>query len=119
PGFQEMDRETVTKYMWGEGFGETGATASAMTGLFDGGPCERVVWSIAGKQPGGGSAQAPPVPQDLEQFRREHHIPIPLALALLNADHHALTVEIAWAEPDRFRDPESGGVARREDGAVL
>jgi hypothetical protein len=90
-----------------------------MTGLFDGGPSERVVGSIAGKQPGGGSAQAPPVPQDLEQCRREHHISIPLAFALLDANHHALTVEIAWAEPDRFRDPESGGVARREDGAVL
>jgi len=78
----------------------------------------RVVWSLAGKQPGGGPAQAPPVPQDREQLGREHNVAIALPPALLDANDHALNVEIARAEPDCFRDPQSGGIARRQDGAV-
>jgi hypothetical protein len=95
-----MDRETVTQYRWGERFGETGAPAGTMTGLFDGGASERVVRSLARKQPGGGPVQAPPVPQDREQLGREHHVPIALPFALLDANDHALTVEIAWVDPD-------------------
>src|SRR3989442_4408434 len=105
--------------MWGKGFGEASASPRTVARLLHGATADRVGGRMAGKQPRAGSAQAPPVPQHLEQLWREHHIPIPLAFALLDANHHALTVDIAGAEPDRFRDPESGGVARRQDGAVL
>ena len=118
-GFQEMDRETVTQYMWREGFGETGASVGAMTGLFDSGPSEWVVGSIAGKQPRRGPAQAPPVPQDREQRGREHHVPIALPFALVDAEHHPPTVDIGGAKTDGLGDPESRGVARRQDGVVF
>ena len=102
-----MDRKTVAQYMGGEGFGEAGASAGAMTRLFNSGPSERVVGSVAGKQPGGGPAQAPPVSQDLEQLRRKHHVPIALPFTLLDAEHHPPTVDISGVEDGRL--PRRGG----------
>jgi hypothetical protein len=68
----------------------------------------------------GGTLAAPVTERRIGLHRYpDARLPIPLAFALLDANHHALTVDIARAEPDRFRDPESGGVARRQDGAVL
>ena len=46
-----------------------------------------------GKSQGAGSAHAPPVAQDLQQLRGEHHVAILLALALLDADDHPLAVD--------------------------
>lgn len=114
-----MDGETVPQYMRGEGFGQPSASPRAVTRLLQSATADRVGGRPAGKQPRAGSAQAPPVPQHLEQIRREHHIAIPLAFALLDANHHAVTVDIAGAEPNRFGDPEASGVARRQDRSVL
>src|SRR5271170_1755080 len=49
---------------------------------------------LAGKEPDLRARCPPPVAQQFEQLRRQHHIAIPLPLALLDPEHHALAVDI-------------------------
>jgi hypothetical protein len=70
---------------------------------------ERAVGLIAGKEPACRSAQAPPVPQHVEQGGREHHVAIFEALPLLDADHHPAAVDIGGSQVERFRDAQAGG----------
>jgi len=42
-----------------------------------------------------------------------------LPLPLLNSDEHSLTVDISDLQADRLRDTQSGGVAGRQDRAML
>ena len=66
-----------------------------------------------------GTAQAPPRTQNLEQLRGEHDVAVLLPFPLLDAQHHALTVDGREREVDRLRDAEPGGVARRQDRAMM
>lgn len=75
-------------------------------------------WSIAGKQPVLRAVQTPPGPEDLEPRRREHHVAILLALALLNSNDHPLAVNGRNRQVHRFRDAQAGGVAGREKDAM-
>jgi hypothetical protein len=49
---------------------------------------------LAGKQPDLRPRRLPPFAQELEQLGRQHHIAIPLSLALLDPEHHAPTVDV-------------------------
>ena len=62
---------------------------------------------------------APPGAQQVEERRGEHDVAIALAFPLLDADHHPATVDIGGSEMDGFRDAQAGGVAGRQDRAVL
>jgi hypothetical protein len=52
----------------------------------------------AREQPAWRAALQPPGAQQLEQLRRQHRMPVLLALALLDPDRHALGVDIADAQ---------------------
>src|SRR5271168_4430560 len=54
----------------------------------------------AGKQPAPRLRDLPPVAQQLQQLRREHHEAILLPLALLDAQQHALAVDIGDLQRD-------------------
>src|SRR5580693_1499070 len=47
------------------------------------------------KQPAPRSRRPPPGTQQFEQIRRQHYVPVFAAFALLDADHHALAVDVA------------------------
>lgn len=64
-------------------------------------------------------SNAPVAAQDLQQSRRKHDVAVGMPLALLGAQHHALTVDVADLQAGRFRDPQAGGVGRHQDRAVL
>src|SRR5215216_7229474 len=49
----------------------------------------------AGEQPALRTRRLPPVPQQIEQAWRKHDIPVLAALALFDADDHALAVDVA------------------------
>src|SRR5271166_1329829 len=49
----------------------------------------------------------------------EHDIAIFLPFTLSDSDEHSLTVDIGDLQADRLRDAESGGVAGRQDRAML
>ena len=54
----------------------------------------RVDRVLAGKEPDLRPRRAPPIAQQFEQLRREHHVPVPLPLALLDSQRHALAVNV-------------------------
>jgi hypothetical protein len=62
---------------------------------------------------------APPVAQDREQLRGEHHVAILVPLPIIDAQDHPLAIDGGDREPHGFRDPEAGGVAGRQDRAKI
>ena len=74
----------------------------------------RVVSGFTRSRPGNsqiwGPRHLPPGAQQFEQIRGEHRIAVLAALALLDADHHALAVDVGYLERHRFGDAQSGTV---------
>ena len=79
----------------------------------------------SGKQPAAiehlalGTRHSPPGAQALEQHRREHGVTVLAPLALLDAQDHALTVDVADLERHHLARAQSGAVGYRERGLVL
>ena len=57
--------------------------------------------------------------QDLQQFGRQHHVAILLAFALIDADDHALAVDIGGLQANGFGDAQARRVAGGQDRAML
>jgi hypothetical protein len=73
---------------------------------------------LARKEPVRRPVHAPPGTQDLEQLRGQHHVAILVPLPIIDAQDHPLAIDGGDREPHGFRDPEAGGVARRQDRAM-
>ena len=56
--------------------------------------------------------------QGLEQCWTEWHLAIAATFALLNANHHALAVDVVNFEPAQFRPPHGSGIQSHDQGAV-
>ena len=74
----------------------------------------RVMLIATGKQPALfrrdagvllGRARLPPLPQQLEDLRRQHHVAVLAALRLHDADDHLLAVDVARPQPHRLAGP--------------
>ena len=74
---------------------------------------------VAGEEPFGRPGDLPVFAEQGQQPRREHDVAVPAALALADAEDHALAVDVLDAEGDDLGDPQAGGVGGHEDGAVL
>ena len=85
----------------------------------DGGATDRLGRTGSRKQPRRGSGHARPLPEEVQQRGREHHIAIELPLPLVDANHHPATVDIGGAQVEGFGDAEACGVTGRQDGAML
>src|SRR5665647_3472826 len=64
---------------------------------------QRVQPVLSRKQPALWPRQLPPGPQQIEQMRGQHNIAILAAFALLDPDHHALTVDVGYLQRHDFR----------------
>jgi hypothetical protein len=73
----------------------------------------------AGEQPTSGPRGLPPGPQQVEQARREHDVTVLAAFALLDADDHALAVDIGDLERDHFGGAQAGAVGHAQRRLVL
>ncbi len=73
---------------------------------------------LAPKEPVRRPVHAPPVAQDREQRRGQHHVAILLPLPVIDAQDHPLAIDGGDREPHGFRGPEAGGVAGRQDRAM-
>src|SRR3974390_120189 len=49
-----------------------------------------------------GRSLLPPLPQQLQELRRQHHVPVLAALRLHNADDLLLAVDVACLQPHHF-----------------
>jgi hypothetical protein len=74
---------------------------------------------VTRKEPLLGPFHSPPVTQDFQQLRRQHHVAILLTLALIDANHHPRAVNVPYGEANRFRDAQARRVARGQDRAML
>src|SRR6516164_7422751 len=78
----------------------------------------RMLPAVAGKQPGL-ARDAPPLMQYLKQDGRENDVSILLALALLDADEHPVTIDIGELERYDLRGSQAGGISQAQDRPVL
>jgi hypothetical protein len=74
---------------------------------------------LAGKEPDRRSRRAPPLTQECEELRGEHHIAMPLPLALLDPQRHPLAVDIGHLQVRDLRHAQAGAVGDAERGLVL
>src|SRR5271166_171247 len=74
----------------------------------------RLTISATGKQPAlfrrnagvtPGRPRLPPLPQQIEDFGRKHHMSVLAAFRLHDADDHLLTVDVARSQPHHFAGP--------------
>src|SRR5215471_13194264 len=63
----------------------------------------------SGKEIGLGFHPAPVDSQGFEQFGTEWHFTVTATLALVNADHHALAINVGDLEPAQFGSSHSSG----------
>ena len=82
-------------------------------------PSNRQQRIAAGEQPAWRAALPPPRPEQLEQLRREHRVPVLAALALLDADQHALGVDIADAQHHHLAGSQACAVGDAQRRLVL
>ncbi len=74
---------------------------------------------LAREKPAPRSALQPPRPQQLQKLRRKHGMPILAALAHLDADQHALGIDVADPQHDDLAAAQTGAVGDAERGLVL
>ena len=121
--FEHVSGETMAKGVRMDFLADTGTLGRFSAGIPDDFRGNRMIGrmpAVAGEQPDGWfAAQAPEVfPQGLEQIPAEHDISILAALASLDVDHVARTVDIRNLQARQFGAPESGGVKRHQQRAL-
>lgn len=114
-----MDGERMAQRMRRNRLGNATAPMGRPAGAVHRAGGDRLPGAIAGKEPGAGATHPPPVAQHLEQRRGEHDVAILLPLALLDAEDHALSVDRRRGQAHGFGDAKAGGIAGREDRAML
>ena len=80
---------------------------------------DRALRCIAWKEPDHGPVAFPINPEQLEQFRRQHHLAILAPLALTDADDLSLTVDIRHPQVGELGDPQAGGIDGHQNAAVF
>ena len=104
---------------------DPGSLRGGMHGAVELTGAERFDRIESGKQPAAiehlalGTRHSPPGAQALEQHRREHGVAILATLALLDAQRHALTVDVTDLERHHLARAQPSAVGHRERGLVL
>src|SRR6516164_3554089 len=62
---------------------------------------------------GRGRPRLPPLPQQLQQLRRQHHVPVLAALRLHDADDHLLAVDVTRPQPHHLAGPQPATIGQR------
>lgn len=72
----------------------------------------------ARKEPVGGPVHAPVGAKCVEEHRRQHRLPLHIALAVPDADDAPGAIDIGHTQMERLGDPEPSAVERHGDGPV-
>src|SRR5260370_42180175 len=103
-GFKQMDRKGVTHRMRRDRFGNAATSLRLLAHQFHRLPLDMAARNIAREEPWLGLRRPPPVAKDFQQLGREHDVPVLLSLALLQANDHALTVDVGRPQADYLGD---------------
>src|SRR5260370_41998323 len=114
-----MDGEGVAHGMRADRLANARKPPGLLTGQSDGASTDRLARDIPFEQPALRSHGTPVRAQCPQQLDREHHVSILVSLPLLDADHHALAVDIGGLEVDGLGDAQPAGVAGGQDRAML
>ncbi len=117
--FQQMDGKGVPQRVGCDGLLQARHTASLLTALTNGIPGNGLTDHFPWEQPSGRPYYLPIGPQDFKQLAREHDIAVFLPLALLDAQSHALAVDVADFQMSCLGDPEASSVDGAEEGALF
>jgi hypothetical protein len=117
-GVPQMGGAGVAQTVWGQAFADTGKLGCLATSQPDDVGGDGGVGAFTGKQIGVGLSPAPVEGQGFQQFGSEWNIAIAAALPV-NADHHALTIEVTDLERAKFGPWHGGGIQGHEQGAVI
>lgn len=122
-GFEKMGSTTMAQAVRGKAFGDAGSLGSLPTGEPDrvgaDGDVGANSFHGARKQKGGGPHPAPVDAQSLQQLGAQRNLAVAAALALVNADHHALTVDVLYLQPTEFGPACGGGIQGHEQRPVI
>ena len=118
-GFQQVDGKGVSARMRRHRLRETAAAPGLPARAVDDATTRRALRVRAWKEPVLRLTDAPPVAQHHQPRRREHHVPVPLPCPLDDAAHQPRAVNRRHGQPHGFRETEPGGVAGRQEGAML
>src|ERR1700742_2167474 len=114
-----MNGKSVAERMRRYGLARVQQLASLLTGKGNGTSIDRPAGNSPLEQPIFRPGSPPVAAQRLQQLGRQHHVAILLTLTLIDADHHALTIDIAGLQMDALGDTEAGSIAGCENHSML
>src|ERR1039458_5406086 len=98
-GLQKVSGKGVSQTVWGNAFAEAATLPGLAAGGLHGTGGEMQMGAPGRKQPWGAGAQNAEVgAEDFQQARGEHGVTVLAALAVLDAQEHALAVDIGGLE---------------------
>src|SRR3981189_2957832 len=113
--FEQMGREAVAKRMQGDCLAQPRGSRGLLEQPAELTRGQRVMVTATWKQPAvfrrdaaviiRGRPRLPPLPQQLEDLRRQHHVPVLAALRLHDADDLLLTVDVPRPQPHHLAGP--------------
>src|SRR5215467_13813489 len=116
---QEMGGEAVPQRVERYALVDLGYLSCCMASAIELAHREMVDPVLSGKQPSLRPCCPPPGAQQFEQMRREHHVAVFVALALLHTDEHALAVDVADLERNHFGSPQARPIGHAQRRLVL
>src|ERR1700688_853013 len=109
--FKQMGGEAVSQGVERYALVDSGPIGCGMAGAIELACRHRAHSVLSRKQPALWSCFLPPGAQQFEQMRRQHHIAVLAAFALLDTDQHAFAVDVADLERDHPRGEQSRSVS--------
>jgi hypothetical protein len=117
--FQKMGGKAVSQRVQGDTLLDVGHMDRGMAGAVELARRHRLHRITARKQPAPWVSCLPPGAQKREEVRRQHDIAIFAALALLDADQHALAVNVGDLERNYFRGAQTRSIGHAQGRFVF
>ena len=118
---QQVRGKAMPQHVWADALLDARVPGRIVADMPDGfvGQVLAVRSGLTGKQPRFRLLPSPVFTERFEEPRTERHIAILAALALVNMDDHALTIDVLDAQADQFATSHASGVESHEDGSCL
>jgi hypothetical protein len=118
PALQKVGGKAVSQRVGGHMFADPCALARGAAGCLQSPSADMTARFLAREQPQARPSPLPIATQNVEEPRRQHCIPIPAALAVLDVDQHPLAVDRADLQSCHFSDPQACGVGCRQRDTI-
>src|SRR5208282_294466 len=123
---EQMGREGMAKRMKGERLAQPGGFRGLLEQSAELACGHWLMIAATGKQPAlfrrnagvmPGRPRLPPLPQQVEDLGRQHHVSVLAAFRLHDADDHLLTVDVARPQPRHLAGPQPAAIGESQHRA--